>query len=268
MSQTVGSLSTGQGMSAAATSPTTVTARRNGLQRPAAVATALTNRPADLPRRCRDHGGCSDQQNRGLRCAPPSNAVGLCRTLCGPHLTQRVVSAACLLSVRVAAVSMQAHLLACAARSSAVVSVVRCAACSRGASVDRRPFGCGIMLAVWDIDGPALYAVEPNGSGYKYYGCALGKARQQAKTSIEVRRLARAAASVAPGHLGGVGLGGRGTHGRDCCAAGVHTRERADLPRSRHRDREDPEPMPRSVTLWPAGRTRSLLSPACPTAQI
>ena len=48
-----------------------------------------------------------------------------------------------------------------------------------------RPFGCGIMLAVWEVEGPALYTVEPDGSGYKYFGCALGKAKQQAKTMIE-----------------------------------------------------------------------------------
>jgi len=48
-----------------------------------------------------------------------------------------------------------------------------------------RPFGCGIILATWEMDGPSLYCVEPNGDGYKYYGCALGKAKQQAKTMIE-----------------------------------------------------------------------------------
>ena len=48
-----------------------------------------------------------------------------------------------------------------------------------------RPFGCGVMLAVWGEEGPELYSVEPDGSGYKYYGCALGKAKQQAKTMIE-----------------------------------------------------------------------------------
>ena len=52
-----------------------------------------------------------------------------------------------------------------------------------------RPFGCGIMLAVWEEEGPALYALEPDGSGYKYYGCALGKAKQQAKTMIEALNL-------------------------------------------------------------------------------
>ena len=41
------------------------------------------------------------------------------------------------------------------------------------------------MLAVWEPEGPKLYAVEPNGTGYEYYGCALGKAKQQAKTMIE-----------------------------------------------------------------------------------
>lgn len=48
-----------------------------------------------------------------------------------------------------------------------------------------RPFGCGVMIACWDEAGPSLYVVEPDGSGYKYYGCALGKAKQQARTMIE-----------------------------------------------------------------------------------
>ena len=48
-----------------------------------------------------------------------------------------------------------------------------------------RPFGCGVMLAVWGEEGPELFALEPDGSCYKYYGCALGKAKQQAKTMIE-----------------------------------------------------------------------------------
>lgn len=52
-----------------------------------------------------------------------------------------------------------------------------------------RPFGCGVMIATWDEDGPALYVVEPDGSGYKYYGCALGKAKQQARTMIETLKL-------------------------------------------------------------------------------
>ena len=55
-------------------------------------------------------------------------------------------------------------------------------------AVVHRPFGCGVMLAVWEPEGPKLYAVEPNGTGYEYYGCALGKAKQQAKTMIEVSR--------------------------------------------------------------------------------
>ena len=49
-----------------------------------------------------------------------------------------------------------------------------------------RPFGCGVMFACWDAtEGPSLYVTEPDGSGYKYFGCALGKAKQQARTMIE-----------------------------------------------------------------------------------
>jgi len=52
-----------------------------------------------------------------------------------------------------------------------------------------RPFGCGCMIASWDSSGPALYVVEPDGSGYKYFGCALGKAKAQARGMIESLKL-------------------------------------------------------------------------------
>jgi len=52
-----------------------------------------------------------------------------------------------------------------------------------------RPFGCASLLAIWDTDGPALYSIEPNGEAYRYFGCALGKAKQQAKTMIESLKL-------------------------------------------------------------------------------
>jgi len=52
-----------------------------------------------------------------------------------------------------------------------------------------RPFGSAALLAIWDGDGPALFSIEPNGETYRYYGCALGKAKQQAKTMIESLKL-------------------------------------------------------------------------------
>uniref|UniRef100_A0A3B4WVI8 Proteasome 20S subunit alpha 3 n=1 Tax=Seriola lalandi dorsalis TaxID=1841481 RepID=A0A3B4WVI8_SERLL len=39
-----------------------------------------------------------------------------------------------------------------------------------------RPFG---------YDGPQLYMVDPSGISYGYWGCAIGKAKQAAKTEIE-----------------------------------------------------------------------------------
>lgn len=47
-----------------------------------------------------------------------------------------------------------------------------------------RPFGCGVILAGYDRDGPQLYMVEPSGVSYRYLGAAIGKGRQQAKTYV------------------------------------------------------------------------------------
>ncbi|PPS09974.1 hypothetical protein GOBAR_AA10677 [Gossypium barbadense] len=48
-----------------------------------------------------------------------------------------------------------------------------------------RPFGCGIILGGYDRDGPQLYMVEPSGISYRYFGAAIGKGKQAAKTEIE-----------------------------------------------------------------------------------
>ncbi|KAK6120423.1 hypothetical protein DH2020_045837 [Rehmannia glutinosa] len=48
-----------------------------------------------------------------------------------------------------------------------------------------RPFGCGVILGGYDRDGPQLYMVEPSGVSYRYFGAAIGKGRQAAKTEIE-----------------------------------------------------------------------------------
>jgi 20S proteasome subunit alpha 7 len=48
-----------------------------------------------------------------------------------------------------------------------------------------RPFGSGLLIASYDKTGPRLYMIEPSGVCYGYFGCALGKARQAAKTELE-----------------------------------------------------------------------------------
>lgn len=52
-----------------------------------------------------------------------------------------------------------------------------------------RPFGASAMLGGYDMDGPHLYMVEPSGVGHRYYGTAIGKGRQAAKTEIEKLKL-------------------------------------------------------------------------------
>jgi len=48
-----------------------------------------------------------------------------------------------------------------------------------------RPFGCSVLLGVYDKRGPQLYMIEPSGVSYGYYGVAIGKGKQAAKTEIE-----------------------------------------------------------------------------------
>lgn len=53
-----------------------------------------------------------------------------------------------------------------------------------------RPFGCSVLLSSYDkIDGPEMYMIEPSGVSYGYHGCAVGKAKQNAKTEIEKLKL-------------------------------------------------------------------------------
>ncbi|XP_022756125.1 proteasome subunit alpha type-3 isoform X2 [Durio zibethinus] len=49
-----------------------------------------------------------------------------------------------------------------------------------------RPFGCGVILGGYDRDGPQLYMVEPSGISYRYFGAAIGKGKQAAKTIYKV----------------------------------------------------------------------------------
>ena len=52
-----------------------------------------------------------------------------------------------------------------------------------------RPMGAGALLAVVDKDGPQLYGMETSGQAFRYYGTAIGKGRQSAKTEIERLKL-------------------------------------------------------------------------------
>ncbi|KAH9542053.1 hypothetical protein CY35_14G095300 [Sphagnum magellanicum] len=52
-----------------------------------------------------------------------------------------------------------------------------------------RPFGSAAILGGYDRDGPQLYMIEPSGVAYRYFGAAVGKGRQAAKTAIEKLKL-------------------------------------------------------------------------------
>lgn len=53
-----------------------------------------------------------------------------------------------------------------------------------------RPFGTSLLLANYDhMDGPSLYCLDPSGLGYGYFGIAIGKGKQAAKTEIEKLKL-------------------------------------------------------------------------------
>ncbi|CAG8543821.1 11663_t:CDS:2 [Funneliformis mosseae] len=48
-----------------------------------------------------------------------------------------------------------------------------------------RPFGSSAIIGAVDNEGPQLYMIEPSGVYWGYYGCAIGKGKQVAKTEIE-----------------------------------------------------------------------------------
>jgi 20S proteasome subunit alpha 7 len=49
-----------------------------------------------------------------------------------------------------------------------------------------RPFGFNIMFGSYSVQqGPSLYMIDPSGVYWGYVGCAVGKAKQAAKTEIE-----------------------------------------------------------------------------------
>mmetsp|Transcript_13382 Transcript_13382/g.18292 ORF Transcript_13382/g.18292 Transcript_13382/m.18292 type:complete len:250 (-) Transcript_13382:30-779(-) len=64
-----------------------------------------------------------------------------------------------------------------------------------------RPFGVGSLLACYDKEGPQLYHVEPSGVSYRYYGAAIGKGRQAAKTEIERLKLGELSCREAVMHI-------------------------------------------------------------------
>jgi len=54
-----------------------------------------------------------------------------------------------------------------------------------------RPYGAGVLMGTYNkTEGSKLYCVEPSGFCYGYYGCAIGKAKQTAKTEMEKLKLA------------------------------------------------------------------------------
>ncbi|KAJ1463002.1 nucleophile aminohydrolase [Pelagophyceae sp. CCMP2097] len=55
-----------------------------------------------------------------------------------------------------------------------------------------RPFGAAAVLAAYDAETKQheLYTIEPSGVCLRYFGCALGKGRQSAKSEIEKLDLA------------------------------------------------------------------------------
>jgi 20S proteasome subunit alpha 7 len=53
-----------------------------------------------------------------------------------------------------------------------------------------RPIGASVLLGGYDeVDGPQLYMIEPSGESWGYYGCAVGKGKQAARSEIEKLKL-------------------------------------------------------------------------------
>jgi 20S proteasome subunit alpha 7 len=49
-----------------------------------------------------------------------------------------------------------------------------------------RPFGCSILLAVFDeLKGPQLYSTDPSGVAHRYFACAIGKSKTAASSELE-----------------------------------------------------------------------------------
>jgi len=48
-----------------------------------------------------------------------------------------------------------------------------------------RPFGVSVLLSSYSDGTPQMYMIDPSGIPLGYHGCAVGKAKQNAKTEIE-----------------------------------------------------------------------------------
>eukprot|EP00456_Euglypha_rotunda_P013756 TRINITY_DN14194_c0_g1_i1.p1 TRINITY_DN14194_c0_g1~~TRINITY_DN14194_c0_g1_i1.p1 ORF type:complete len:293 (-),score=40.15 TRINITY_DN14194_c0_g1_i1:110-988(-) len=49
-----------------------------------------------------------------------------------------------------------------------------------------RPFGCSVLVGSYSPrEGPELSMIEPSGTSFRYFACAIGKYRQGAKTELE-----------------------------------------------------------------------------------
>ncbi|KAK8860538.1 Phosphoprotein associated with glycosphingolipid-enriched microdomains 1 [Tritrichomonas musculus] len=46
-----------------------------------------------------------------------------------------------------------------------------------------RPFGCALLFG--SLDGPSLYALEPNGQFFGYYACCFGKGSSLARAELQ-----------------------------------------------------------------------------------
>lgn len=60
-----------------------------------------------------------------------------------------------------------------------------------------RPYGATLLMASYDKNGPALYAIDPSGTALRYFGTAVGKGRQAAKNEIEKLKLGEMSAREA-----------------------------------------------------------------------
>ncbi|KAK4534060.1 hypothetical protein CDCA_CDCA01G0085 [Cyanidium caldarium] len=68
-----------------------------------------------------------------------------------------------------------------------------------------RPFGCTAVIGAWDaVVGAVLYAVEPDGSVYKYRAYAHGKGRTAVRTELDKVRWAERERAEAMREVAGV----------------------------------------------------------------
>lgn len=54
-----------------------------------------------------------------------------------------------------------------------------------------RPFGCTMLVAAVDKDGPHLHMIEPSGVMWSYKCCVAGKGRQTARSELEKLNVAQ-----------------------------------------------------------------------------